>query len=151
MCKTTTVLQHCWRPCLLETLPQLHCAHWTRKLRPQAPKDFPASGFTLHSPLHLYTAVTGCKYRLSYQARAFGTQAGRLWIRAVTHHHDLRVALILDDIHGVLSAVHNGCLHLCLAESLQGSTCILTDTTCVSSFRAAYMLTTHVIPPFIST
>lgn len=58
-------------------------------------------------------------------ARIFGTEPGRLWVRAVTHHHDLRVALVLDDVHGVLSAVHDGCLNLGLAESLQGSTFIL--------------------------
>lgn len=55
-----------------------------------------------------------------------GTEPGTLWVRAVTHHHDLRVALVLDDVHGVLGAVHNGCLHLSLAESLQRSTITLT-------------------------
>ena len=39
--------------------------------------------------------------------------------RLVTHHHYFRVALVLDDIHGILCTVHDGTLNLWLTERLQ--------------------------------
>lgn len=37
----------------------------------------------------------------------------------VAHHHDVGIVLVIDDVHRILSAVHDCCLNLLLGKCLQ--------------------------------